>query len=155
MEHLHRLLPRVSPQLFCCRSRTLYYIQMFRIPSREHALYSSKDSATYFFLGLRLLFRVISNMLCTCISQAVAHIHNRTFFSFHCILLHVYRSSASSRKLLMTIDPRSRSREDCHKAKESKWACYYPKTLPTLFFTTPVSICPPSPPIDQLEETTF
>jgi len=31
---------------------------------------------------------------------------------------------------------------------------YDPNIRPTLFFTTPVNICPPRPPIDQLEETT-
>ncbi len=39
--------------------------------------------------------------------------------------------------------------------KRSERANYDPKTLPTLFFTTPVSICPPRPPIDQFEETMF
>jgi len=72
-----------------------------------------------FFLGLRLLFRVISNMLCTCISQAVAHIHNPTFFSLHYILLHVYHSSAPSHKVLRTMHSRTRSRDHCDKAKET------------------------------------
>src|SRR6266702_1434789 len=48
----------------------------------------STDSATYFFLflfffGILLLFRVIPDLLCTCISRAVAHTQSHNF-SLHC-----------------------------------------------------------------------
>ena len=36
-----------------------------------------------------------------------------------------------------------------------RYRSYDPNTRPTLFFTTPVNICPPRPPTDQLEETTL
>jgi hypothetical protein len=157
MERSHQLLPRVSHHLlFFPFTDPVFsiHIQMFRIPSHEHALFFNGLGYLFFFVGFRLLFRVISDMLCTCISQAVAHTQSHIFhFTVSCCMF--IHSSALSHKILMTMDPRSRSRWHCNKVKESKWAGYDPNTLPTLFFTTPVSICPPKPPIDQLEETMF
>jgi len=152
-----RLLPRVSHQLlfFSVHGPCIQYSYSNVSDSFARARFIlQRTRLLIFFFWFHLLFRVISDMLCTCISQAVAHTQSH-IFHFIVILLHVYHSSTPSRKVLVTMDPRSRSRWHCNKTKESKWAGYDPKTLPTLFFTTPVSICPPKPPIDQLEETMF
>lgn len=114
------------------------------------------DLFTYFFLVL-LFCLVCSDMPCICILYAVAHTqshfsHSLHYSNFHCAcLLPDFQHSVK-----MMIWTRAAGRTcSAPKNYSAGVGIYDPNTRPTLFFTTPVNICPPRPPIDQLEETTL
>jgi hypothetical protein len=109
-----------------------------------------------FFSFLRLNFPfVFSDMLCTGTFHAVAHTQLHFFHPLHCSssTVHVFCSHFwRSMKMIWTREAglASFSTKSYNVGAES----YDPNIRPTLFFTTPVNICPPRPPIDQSEETT-
>lgn len=118
---------------FFCRSRTCIHIQMVWISSHKHTLFLNGLGYLFFFGS----FRVIPDMLCTRISQAVAptqsHIFYFIVFCFSCACLpfshNVSRSfdgnGSASRSRYHSVKKKTRGQTGKLRSKDSAYAVLY------------------------------
>jgi hypothetical protein len=119
----------------------IYYMRFFGFFTFLIHLSRFYFPRTYIFLSWFLC--VISDMLCTRIFHAVAQTHIP--HSLHCsnlcracFPLHIFQYDSMIREAGLA------------SYTTERYGRYDPNTRPTLFFTMPVNICPPRPPMDQL-----